>query len=866
MSLFKVRDWWSTKVGVEEEFDKGCLCIANINNNVEKQDQIITGSFQGMLRIYNPKPKKTEHGWNGFQAQHLLLETAFQLPILQVAAGQFVSGSENKYLAILHPQKLSVFGVTGVLGHVEQGNQYQIHPIYEHNLQRSAFNFCYGPFGNIYGKDFLCVQSLDGTVSVFEQESYAFSRFLPNALIPGPLRYIPSTDCFITVSSRRQVECYKYQVLAVATDSKSKEESQNMKQGKRVTANWIYSLEDNALDIDIITYVSQETSCVILVLGERYLYLLTESGTLHCMKKLEYHASCFSAFVPNSIKFLVATHSSSLLVYQDVELLWAAKMDQTPIHICTGSFQGIDGMIVSLTEDGYLQCSYLGSDPDLFTPPLVDSRDIRYEDVDKEINSLNKRIKDVSNRTGSVMPQVRDTDAIEISSQIQPGFKTIPVGYEHEEDGDSQVPSVTVKLLFSSKILIENIRCNIDVPPPLSTDQLEFEIASLEPNETKEIFASFYLHSPGLPISLTARVCATYVWPSTGSSRQMTSTIKLPLYTVVKPCLPVKNANHKITIESNKSSANLNSIFPEFFGINPSGPGTALGFQYYNGPIVTILASKSERYRLQCDDFDAIYLLADQLVTRLNNHFNKKQTGEYKLTFNGNLPLQEYFEIIGTHFEHRLESTRCKSELAQRTSQFRAIQRRLLIKFKDKSPTPLAGLDVLMEETYRQILMLADAIEGNDVEQELAANSLSRATQLLTLLIRLWCPRYMADEEFAILRSVLTPTVSNNEHQGWEESVDAAITHLLRTVLSKNAKDTTINPVPFSLPTDTTKVCKHITMLCDKLGKGAKLIHSNNESSGEPALSRASAATSDLVPNDESNYITNTEQMFSTDS
>lgn len=57
-------------------------------------------------------------------------------------------------------------------------------------------------------------------------------------------------------------------------------------------------------------------------------------------------------------------------------------------------------MIVSLTEEGHLQCSYLGSDPDLFTPPLVDARDIRYEDVDKETADLNKKIKDMSNRTG----------------------------------------------------------------------------------------------------------------------------------------------------------------------------------------------------------------------------------------------------------------------------------------------------------------------------------------------------------------------------------------------------------------------------------------------------------------------------------
>jgi hypothetical protein len=36
MSLFKARDWWQTKPQSEvdvEEFDKGCMCIANIDND-----------------------------------------------------------------------------------------------------------------------------------------------------------------------------------------------------------------------------------------------------------------------------------------------------------------------------------------------------------------------------------------------------------------------------------------------------------------------------------------------------------------------------------------------------------------------------------------------------------------------------------------------------------------------------------------------------------------------------------------------------------------------------------------------------------------------------------------------------------------
>lgn len=36
MSLFKARDWWSTSVGEEEEFDQGCLCVANIDNSSDE--------------------------------------------------------------------------------------------------------------------------------------------------------------------------------------------------------------------------------------------------------------------------------------------------------------------------------------------------------------------------------------------------------------------------------------------------------------------------------------------------------------------------------------------------------------------------------------------------------------------------------------------------------------------------------------------------------------------------------------------------------------------------------------------------------------------------------------------------------------
>ena len=60
------------------------------------------------------------------------------------------------------------------------------------------------------GKDFICVASMDGMLSFFEQEMFAFGRFLPGFLLPSPARYIAKTDSFVTCSSSRLVECYKY--------------------------------------------------------------------------------------------------------------------------------------------------------------------------------------------------------------------------------------------------------------------------------------------------------------------------------------------------------------------------------------------------------------------------------------------------------------------------------------------------------------------------------------------------------------------------------------------------------------------------------------------------------------------------------
>ena len=84
--------------------------------------------------------------------------------------------------------------------------------------------------------------------------------------------------------------------------------------------------------------------------------------------------------------------------------------------------------------------------------------------------------------------------------------------------------------------------------------------------------------------------------------------------------------------------------------------------------------------------------------------------------------------------------------------------------------------------------------------------------------------------------------------QGWEESVDAAMTHLLRTSLAKVAKDcaheSALGQPPLVMPEDTTKLKKHISIVFDRLKKGACV---TVRSATLPSNCRVSAVETDAV-------------------
>ncbi|KAM9651352.1 protein PTHB1 isoform 7-T7 [Trichechus inunguis] len=785
MSLFKARDWWSTVLGEKEEFDQGCLCLADVDNSGNGQDKIIVGSFMGYLRIFSPHPVKTG---DGAQAEDLLLEVHLRDPVLQVEVGKFVSGTEMLHLAVLHSRRLCVYAVSGTLGNVEHGNQYQIKLMYEHNLQRTACNMTYGSFGGVKGRDLICIQSMDGMLMVFEQESYAFGRFLPGSLLPGPLAYSSRTDSFITVSSCRQVESYKYQVLAFATDADKRQETEQQKlgSGKRLVVDWTLNIGEQALDIRIVSFNQSASS--VFVLGERNFYCLKDNGQIRFMKKLDCSPSCFLPYCSVSegtINTLIGNHNNMLHIYQDVTLKWATQLPHIPVAVKVGCLHDLKGVIVTLSDDGHLQCSYLGTDPSLFQAPKVESRELNYDELDIELKELQKIIRDV-NKTQGVWPMTEREDDLTVSAMVSPNFDSESQATDVEV-GTDLVPSVTVKVTLQSRLASQKAKLSVYVQPPLvlTCDQFTFEFM-------------------GIPRIIQCK-------------------FRLPLKLICLPGQPSKTASHKLTIDTNKPPVSLLSLFPAFANQSDDDQVFVMGFHFFGGSRVTLLASKtSQRYRIQSEQFEDLWLITNELILRLQEYFEKQGVKDFACSFSGSVPLQEYFELIDHHFELRINGEKLEELLSERAVQFRAIQRRLLTRFKDKTPAPLQHLDTLLDGTYKQVIALADAVEENQDNLFQSFTRLKSATHLVILLIGLW--QKLSADQVAILEAAFLPLQQDTQELGWEETVDAAISHLLKTCLSKSSKEQALNlSSQLNMPKDTSRLKKHITLLCDRLAKGGRL-------------------------------------------
>ncbi|KAJ0066448.1 hypothetical protein NL108_013217, partial [Boleophthalmus pectinirostris] len=716
--------------------------------------KLVVGSYMGMLRIFSPHANKPSEGAQGL-AESQLLEVNLHNAIIQVELGKFVSCSDLLHLAVLHPRKLSVYSVSGTAGNVEHGDQYQLKLVYEHNLQRTACNMTYGTFGGVTGEGSTCTKHrhcflLSVCVkSAVQKKADKESQTEIDNSVNQPV------SVFLSV-----VLIHRYETLAVATEAESRQDPDLPVKsgGKRLTPDWTLVLGEQALELSVPSFSHSSSS--IFVLGERNLYCLRDNGQIRFMKKLEYNPSCFlpyASLTDGTTNLLLGNHTNMLLVYQDVTLKWAAQLPFVPIAVRVANFQELRGVVVSLSSEGQLLCSYMGTDPSFYSTPKVDARDVDYEQMDVELKNLQKYIREAS-RTQDILPKADTQEDLTVTAVISKNMDKPSQAHIQDIDG-LPVPSVTVQLQLKCTGVVQAPRLSVIVQPPLAVTQNNFVLDTMSAGSSTVVTFSAFLNGHYPPADLIGDVTVSYNAP-TGVPRVLQSSFSLPLALVCVSSTPAKSTKFKVTVDTNQPPVDLHAMFPEFSAKSEENDGNSLAFQFLSGPKVSLVASKSsQRYRIQSDSFEDMWLIANELVQRCDRHFSKLGVKDFRKSFSGPIPLQDYFLAIDHHFQLRVSSKQYQDLLSERAVQFRAIQRRLLTRFKDKTPAPLQNLDTLLDATYNQMISLAEAAEETQAELDQAFARLRSGSHLLVLLLSLW--QGLPPDQTALLEATLLPLLQD---------------------------------------------------------------------------------------------------------
>ncbi|XP_032690856.1 protein PTHB1-like [Odontomachus brunneus] len=798
MSLFKTKEWWRTRAGVNESFDRRSLLIAPLFGP-DKKDVIVIGSHSGYLRIYCPSSQWLDESKepSGYKSSDLIIETRISECLVDMKTGKFVSGSQDTRLAILTPAKLVVYSIILSQGSVDHGDRCDLEVAYEHPLSRFPTSLTTGPFGGVRGRDFLCVQCLDGALFFYEQETPAFSLVLGNRLLPEPIVYVSRNDVFVTPSSSWVLGCYRYKSMAEFGSNKDRAEGP-----KHLEPDWSYNIGEAVLDIDAVTLSSFEVG--IVVLGEKNLYCLKDNCvSLKYAKRLEYKALCFQAYViepDGKLMVLVIADTNTLMIYEGTTLKWSAQLPLAPVAVTRAHFQHLNGVIVVLSEEGQLEACYLGSEPSLFIAPPLHRRGYDYvaaEDELMELRKLAKRSKASGNQLSDINLDAELIVSVTVSPDLEPYPKQNDAKDESTE-GRNFVCRIGIEL--SSYTTLRDVQVCIEVSRPFVVEKDCYIIPNL--CNRQMLHTTIHANADLPSMSSDVRITASYE-TDRGSLRVLQKTAQLPLKMMLRACPPENTSTFTATIKCSEPLVSFSQLFPELTGEIQRQNWNVLGLQHVQtGSVVTIVSgATSNRYRVQSNDGLAMALVVQQLLNRLKD----KATGNFTTTIAHN-HVQLVQSQMEAHFRSRQEADRIASEIGLLSTQLRNIERKLLRAVRERNTRSLAatGLPFLLESTYRAIFALLDDLAIARAERERTGHGLQCAVRLLLLLLRL----NVNDDKYAMLEAAIGFEPQLRDELDWEEIADAGLCTLLRSTSRKSGHLEATKPTALSKMTSVKEFAK----------------------------------------------------------
>ena len=807
MSLFTAQQWWEATLN-EDAADMTTL---------PQTDLLACATHSGLLRIFKPER-------NQYQPQHLVLEQNLQQPILQMKIGAFTNVQAQKdAIALLHPKSLAVYSLKKttekqlqISDDEIQGSQiastgyYTLVLAYKVQFETPCCNMTAGRFGGSMNAEGICIQSMDGVVSLIEMERVSREKQLTNFLLPGPLHYCNTTDSFYTLNAQLAIDCYRYSTLSGVSLG-----IERVAERERAKPDW-----STCIGEDVVSIISGRTSsnlslqqAEIIIIGDRSIHALDLSGSLRKQLRLNYSASCGQLY-PSPLSsgpdmnLLVGSHTGSLMIYQDFKLIWATRLPAPARCLNVGTFGGVRGLIASFSFKGQISLSFLGTQPPTASA-VAETKELDYESMEAEHCRLLKSIRDSSSGSGKREP----ADAIKLSASLA----------RRPAAGEEQHWPLTVTINVTNPgSPRKNVSLVASCTSPFYLAADSVTLPSLGGSgATAPVPFIFRARPEELPIDMHAQVVATYSRSEVAESHCVRCEFVLPLCMVAQVCPLVRTAKYKVTLET--GGARVPQLVDWFADIPRSDDATteqanapAISIRYNCGLEVSLLQSKNAgRLRVQSHEFEGIWLIADQVYRRVI-----ASDPSAKISSSEPIPLKEYFEAVDEHLRCRHELASARSDLEKCSHQMRIIEKRLLVRLKDRNPSPLTNLQLLCDGTHSQIMAIADAADRCKTNFEFHSRRLSASTRLILLLLR---ARYsLNDEDMELLEAHLSPIDIDTVNQGWEERTTAALIHLLRTSLSKSGQNEVgqNNLQQLTLPDDSEKFKKHLTLVCDRLERG----------------------------------------------
>ena len=738
--------------------------MGNVNNSSPASNKIVVGSFEGFLRIYNPKQ-------GDFRGEHLLVEKNLNDGILQVSMG--VYGEDNDVLlAVLHSRMLVIYAVE------TNKDATQLISVYKHELSRNSFNFTQGQFGKAH-HDMICVQSVDGLLTLINRDSVQMEVTLPDFYLPGPLIYAKHSDSFIISNTNFEIECYRYSTLNMIV---------NAAKDKKVKPDWVCNIGEQAFHMHY--HKNKNTKKYdIVVVGTQTLFIVTEGGgKLRYQRRLDYPPSCIKTYHlgnaseiyrdenrnlaevgggnPNSpcFTFLLGSFSNYILVYKDVQLVWTCKTTHPPIFVDIARFGDQDGLIVHFADNGWLQISYLGTEPPKLNYILPESKEMNYEEMDAEHQRLLGRIM-ASEQNEKTEPDYSLSLGTQLFS-VEEADEYIDDPKNIYAKGDTGRPiRMKVKLSISyDGEEVKNLMINVNLPKHLDADKKTFSYKILNFGSHTPFTETFYIYPRNdfFPSSNEIVVSASYMSVRSAGGVDLRTACKSFALPMALNCRIIVPSNMKdsckVTLSTNKDAAQINSFFEDTIeALNARSICTtpnAMSFMYHNNIIVSVLISKNAgKFRIQSSSFDALNYIIHELIKRLYIVYSD----DVEIKLQDSIPLHELFSAIDDHFELREKIAQAKKRLEDRSYQFRIVEKRLINRFKDKNPTPLNNLDFLLTQTYQEMMGIATEIEEYQKDLESAAHNLSCRVGLIQVLLKHKFD--ITDESYELLKHHLSAEV-----------------------------------------------------------------------------------------------------------